>query len=391
MLVTQITTTKNSHSYKFSADFIFDNPYGGRREKIIFWCKWFYKALTNPYQAWRFGFTTRKRIWFEIPIEHSEPQNVSDAFYLIALPMAIATNEDLVFKGKVNPEILKKTREIEKYYHEISKRKLKILTKVQKRSVKNYTDYEGVAQFFTLGVDSFYTLLCHKSSEKVTRLIYIDGYDIPFYQKDFLNNVHQKITNVSKETKTIPIFASTNLRLTSDSVIGWGRFHVSALVAVHHLLKTNLIFISGESFEAADWGLRFGVDKLYSTKNKPVELVAHNLSREKKLSQTIKTNHKQLFLDNVRVCWENVRSKELIYNCSKCQKCLKTKLNLTALNIDETPTFLPVQTADLEKIRLVGHVYEEWQHLYKSLKNMKKVDLDILSAIKKVLEKPLRV
>lgn len=391
MLVTQITTIKNLNTYIFSADFIFDKPYGGKREKIIFWCKCLYQSLTNPYQTFKFGFSVRKRIWFEVPHNHAKIDEINNAFYLIALPMAIAANEDLIFRGDVDINLLKKTREIEKYYHEVSKRKIKIFVQNKRRFSNNKNTSQNSAQFFTMGVDSFFTLLCQKNQKNNQHLVYVDGFDIPFYQRQFLEKIHHKITKISKQTENSPIFVSTNLRLISDSVIGWGRFHVSALVAIYYFLNIQHIQISGESFEAEDWGLRFGVDKLYSSKNKTVELIAHNVSRDKKISRLIKNKQQKLFLENVRVCWENVREKELIYNCSECQKCLKTKLTLTSLNIENTPTFQQIKIKDLEKIHLVGHVYEEWQHLYQSLKKLEKIDNNILLAIEKVLEKPLRV
>lgn len=393
MFITQISTTTTQKTHLFSADFVFDKPYGGRKEKIIFWCKWIYHAITNPIQTLKFGFKVRKRIWYEVPTEFINKNSAWDAFYIIALPLAIALNEDLIFDGKVSLDLLKKTREIENYYHEVSKRKIKIKTRIEKNSEKNSGTNRLAAQFFTLGVDSFYTLYCldENRQHQNSSLIYVDGYDIPFYQKQFLKIVHQKIDQVALKNKKQSIFVSTNLRTMSDSIIGWGRFHVTALVAVHHLLKSSHVFISGESFEASDWGLRFGVDNLYSTKEKKVELVGHNISREKKLEKILDTNSKSIFLENVRVCWENVRGEKLIYNCSECQKCFKTKLSLMSLGVMETPTFLPIKTESLEKIHLVGHVYEEWQQLYQNLKKIKNIDKNILSAIEKVLEKPLRV
>ena len=45
----------------------------------------------------------------------------------------------------------------------------------------------------------------------------------------------------------------------------------------------------------------------------------------------------QIALDNLRVCWENRESR---FNCCKCEKCLRTMLNLhTAGVLDKCGTF----------------------------------------------------
>lgn len=387
--VTNITEKRSYNFIEFSADFIFSRPYGNKKRKILFGLKWILQFISYPIHTAQHGLSVRKRIWYRIPQSLADSTRVSDAFFHIALPIAIAVNEDLEFDGLVSQDLLKKSDEIYPYYQDLFKRKLHIQT-AGTHTVK--TKHTRVGQFFTLGVDSFFTLFCHKNAadRSPRHLIYVDGYDIPFYQRKFLNAVHKNIVEVAETTQTKPVFVETNLREVSDQIIGWGRFHVSALATVGTLLQFKKIYVSGESFEFPDWGLRSGADTLLSTKNLTLKLVAHNVSRGNKLKEILKSKHTPTFLKFVRVCWENVRESELAYNCSRCQKCVKTQLTFISLGIRELPTFFPLDRSAIEKIHLVKHVEPEWQRLFKTLQQQNAVSSEILTAIKTVLRKPTR-
>ncbi|HRN71435.1 MAG TPA: hypothetical protein PLS49_09750, partial [Candidatus Woesebacteria bacterium] len=385
-----ISINRSDKYTTFSADFIFSRHIGDSRFRRHNWIKWLKLIVMNPLEFRKFSNKVRKRIWYTIPTVYATKTTYYDAFFILALPLAIANQEELVFEGTISSELLKKTKRIETYYHEIYKKKTVITVKTTKHT-KEDTPYVG--QCFTLGVDSFYTLCCYtnKQDPPLRHLLYVDGYDIPFYQKKFLNEIHMNIKKVATRTNTKAIFVETNLRELTDHIIGWGRYHVSALVAVATFTNMKKVYINGESFEFPDWGLRFGVDKMYSSSYKQIQFIAHNVLREKKLEQILTTSYTDLFLQYVRVCWENVGIRHLPYNCSSCQKCIKTQLSLFTLGVTKTPTFLPLDIESVEKIHLVEHVYAEWQELYKKLQQKENVEPALLTAISEVLKKPMRV
>lgn len=389
MRVTQITTKRTKQQTTFSADFIFTRPYGGKKQTLGFWAKWLWQASRTPRHSLTQGFAVRKRIWYTVPNELALAENAADAFFIAALPLAIAMHDDLTFENAVSAELVKKSNAVQDFYHEVAKRKIAIKVK----TANTFVATSQVGQFFTLGVDSFYTLSAHKERrDPASRLLlYIDGYDVPFYQKKFLQTLHTAIRRVAKQTGNKPVYLETNIRQISDAILGWGRYHVSGLVAAATLLGLKKIYISGESFDSPDWGLRRGVDTLYSRKRQAVKLVGHEMLRVKKIKRILNTAHSNLFLQFVRVCWENVRLSPIPYNCSVCQKCLKTKLTLTALGVTKTPTLRSPTLAAIQKLQLVEHVFPEWQELYGDLKKSRNSSSTLLAAIKNVLEKPLRV
>lgn len=397
MRVTQITTQRTQKQTTFSADFIFARPYGGKKQKLWFWAQWLWQASRTPGHSLTQGFAVRKRIWYTVPTAFALLDNAADAFFIAALPLAIAMGEDLTFENSVSTGVIKKTAAVQDYYQEIAKRKIAVRVKAANTSVAkiahsvSLSNYTG--QFFTLGVDSFFTLCCYteKSDPTSHLLIYVDGYDVPFYQKKFLRTLHKNINHVATKTNNTPVYVETNIRQISDAILGWGRYHVSGLVAVATLLGLKKIYISGESFDSPDWGLRHGVDVLYSRKQHKVRLVGHAMVRIKKIKRILHSAQSSLFLQFVRVCWENVRLSPIPYNCSVCQKCLKTKLTLTSLGIKRTPTLHPATPDAIQKLQLVEHVFSEWQELYEDLQKSKRSTPALLTAIKNVLEKPLRM
>lgn len=389
MRVTNIAFHKEKSHTIYHADFIFDRPFGGRKDRLRFWILWSMRLLLHPLQTLKFGQTVRQQIWYRIPNAYAPAQVPNDAFFLLALPLAVATNEDLFFDGSVAKELLNKVKDIHEYYHEIKQRIVQVQT-TGTHPLQKANQHSG--QFFTLGVDSFYTL--DRVSKTVDmhrhKLVYVEGYDMPFYEKKFFQQVRRAINTVARSVHSQPIYIETNLRSITDKVVGWGRYHVSALVAVSTLLGFKKTLISGESFEALDWGLRLGSDKLYSTKNQALQLVAHNMSRIDKMQQLITAPIGKLFVRFVRVCWENARMKQVPYNCSVCQKCLKTKLMLLGLNVKHTPSLQTPKSETIERLQLVEHVAPEWHKLLKLLQKNPTIDPAYLTAIDKVLQKPLR-
>lgn len=389
MKVTNIQAKRSETQVTYSAEFTFSNPIGGRKRRAKFLLQTVLRAILHPIDALKSGFSSTHTVWYIVPNEFAIPENVHDAFFILALPLAIATNEDLEFVGDISKELKAKIEEMQSYYHEVAQRKIAVHLGL---STEKTVLINKTGQFFTLGVDSFHTLCCHTESGDLGKrhLFYIDGYDIPWKEKQFFHTIHKNIEAVAEETNTRAVFLQTNIREISDLILGWGFFHFTALSAVCTLIGFKKMYISGESFNTEHWGLRFGAETLYSMNGRHIVLVGHNVSRLEKTRRVVHSEHAKTFLKYVRVCWENVRNKHLVYNCSVCQKCLKTKLGLQALGVTDTPTFQPIDIQAVKKLHLVSHVYQDWVEVYEILKNQEMTDSQLLSAIDVVLKKPMR-
>lgn len=389
MRVTNFSIEHHRHLTTFSADFSYDRPFARRLHKLRYVLTHLSKTQfsTMPLDP---ILTQRQRVWFSVPSTLANESSYQDAFFIVALILALKLQQKLEFEGSVSPGLVAKIPALEKYYRfESSPRRIPVTTAGM---LSAPSSHRGHAQFFTLGVDSFYTLT-HLLKSKTTHphLLFVDGYDIPVRQKKFLQLIHSHINTVATATGCTPVFMHSNLREFSDEIMNWGQFHVAALAAISYLLPYQQIALNGESFDWPDWGLRFGVDHLFSTSSQQLTLVGHHLTRDLKIKALKRSPFLRLFLEHVRVCWKNVdHSRSVKYNCSRCQKCLRTMLLFRALDLTETPTFEPLDLKALKKVDMVGHVRQEWTILYTLLLKKPQHNQDLLRVLTDVLQKPIR-
>ena len=378
MRVTNFQIYKSGSNYKFSADFIFDYPSLSSR-------------LANLSSFFDNHLGGRHTIWFKVPLTHADTDSYQDGFFTIAMAFAFIRHEDLIFEGKVKDSILAKYEEFKKYY--AFDTGVEYNLKIYHQGIQeNLPKKRGVAQFFTLGLDSFYTLLCHQPNYKKLKrdLLFVGGYDIPLEKRSFLNQIYRRIKVVAKQVGGREVFIETNLRVLSNPIVNWGRYHMSALATSAMFLNYKHVIINGESFEFPDWGLRHGIDELFSNNQTHFSYAAHNMTRDKKIRGLQKSPLFSLVIAHLRVCWENILSEPVPYNCSNCQKCIRTQLNLLGLGVNKLPTFKQINPGKLSSLTIVDHVQKEWQTLYKMLINKRDIDPKIISAIWTVLQKPLR-
>jgi len=181
---------------------------------------------------------------------------------------------------------------------------------------------------FTLGVDSFYTLI--KEYDQIDTLLYIDGFDIDIQKKQLFNVVKNKLIEAGNDYNKKIIFSETNLRNIFNKIkdktgFAWGKyFHGPAIFCVFYGLINNYksLYIpsSVASSEKQLWGTAWHIDNFYSSSNFNI---IHNgdVNRVEKIKFLIENDNK--FLDHLRVCFLNPKDA---YNCSRCEKCLRTMI-----------------------------------------------------------------
>jgi len=192
----------------------------------------------------------------------------------------------------------------------------KILTKYSRlipeaKNIGITGSMKGSGCFFTGGVDSFYTFSCNP---EVKLLVYVEGFDIPLKEKDFMGVVVKRLREAAKEMGKELAVLQTNYR-DEAKVVPWEQQFGSALVMIAMSLQNHLnkMYIAGGE---GLWGQQKEIDELWSTET--MEIIHHgDVSRIEKIKaiSTIPTAMKHL-----RVCWESTTE----YNCGKCEKCLRT-------------------------------------------------------------------
>ena len=168
-----------------------------------------------------------------------------------------------------------------------------------------------------------------KNESEITHIILVHGFD---FQHDFEGKeevVHNITQAASKLGKTL-VQVETNLRDFTDKYVPWGLCHGSSLAAVALLLSGTFskVFIpSSHSYRwLVPWGSHPLVDPLWRS-TEELEMV-HDGCETIRVNKVAEIAKNAVAMSCLRVCWEN---RDGAYNCGKCEKCLRTMINLLVI------------------------------------------------------------
>jgi hypothetical protein len=210
-------------------------------------------------------------------------------------------------------------------------------------SVDSFTDDaardgRGVGCFFSGGVDSFYSALAR--ADDITHLIFITGFDIELSNDDLaeqaLTGARQAAAAMGKRLVEV----ETNLRTLSNRHVQWGtHYHGAALATVGLLLSEHIhTAIIPASYYVDDlypWGSHPELDPLWCSSK--VRFEHHGTDRTRPQKVQAISEH-DAAMDHLRVCWRN---PDGAFNCGRCEKCLRTMVNLRIAGVLERCRTLP--------------------------------------------------
>jgi hypothetical protein len=195
---------------------------------------------------------------------------------------------------------------------------------------------ERVMQFFTGGVDSFYTLKRHQST--VDALVYVHGYDVKLSDHTLRAQVSKELARAAHMTGRPLLEVSTNLKEALGRHGSWKIYHGAALAGLAHLLSGG--------FGAALIPATYAYDELYPLGSHPLTdpmwsgdslEVLHSGAEASRIQKLELIGDDEVVRETLRVCWENRGGS---YNCGACEKCIRTMILLKALGIfDDIRTF----------------------------------------------------
>lgn len=244
-----------------------------------------------------------------------------------------------------------------------------------------------VGAFFTGGVDSFYTFLKHQ--DEITDLIFVHGLDIQLDDTVLREKTSEMIHKVASEFGKNVIEIETNIRELLNYYVDWGKLgHGPALAVIGHLLSPTLhrIYIPS-SYTYANlfpWGSHPILDPLWSSDS--LEFIHDGCEATRVQKVALIAKH-EIALHSLRVCWTNPDS---LYNCGKCEKCIRTMINLKINNaLAQCTTFN--EELDIKQIKtLVAHDVGTRAFIKENLNVLEKnqTDKELIKALKYVLNKP---
>jgi hypothetical protein len=283
----------------------------------------------------------------EVHLEATVPLVAGATRWVPALvPVAMGTGSDLAVDGPVDPAAVEGARAAQQVLHGWYPH-LRVAAIDAPAGTDLPAPVAGVGCFFSGGVDSFYSVLQHR--DEITHLVFVHGFDIPIADEDLGDRARAAVRAAAASLGLTLLEVRTDLRRVSDGRADWQTlYHGAAMAAVAHALSDHVgrIIVPG-SYNQNDlhpWGTHPDLDHHWSGSRLRMEHDAVDVTRPEKVRAL--ADH-QVALDHLRVCFKN---PDGAYNCGRCEKCLRTMVNLSAVGALARCRTLP-GTLDLRDVR----------------------------------------
>jgi hypothetical protein len=199
------------------------------------------------------------------------------------------------------------------------------------------------AAFFSGGVDSFYTYLKHRAdpaeSDRIGSFILVNGFDINRRNVRLWEHTLEHIGSIAAAGDVDLTVVRSNIQGLVEPLLLWDYSHGGCLAGVGLFLRGafHQIYIPSTHSvaEQIPWGSNLALDGHWSTESTAFVHDGTEATRlEKVISQIARS---PLALEHLRVCFANENGA---YNCGRCDKCLRTMINLyVAGALEKSGTF----------------------------------------------------
>lgn len=254
----------------------------------------------------------------------------ADALAASALIPAMRSGSSLCISGTLSGQLRKNLSAIQNLYSSWHPELINV--PIESGGHTNVSERRGsrVGLFFSGGVDSFYTLLKHR--DEITDLIFVHGFDISADQSELGENVAGHLRAAATRFGKQLVVIQTDVRRMLSGFGEWGNVtHGAALAASAHLLPDEFrkVYISASYYHEylKPWGSHPELDPLWSSDGLEIE---HDGCEARRFDKIRKISGDPVAMQFLRVCWKN---KDGAYNCCRCEKCLRTMLDLQAAGV----------------------------------------------------------
>jgi hypothetical protein len=300
-------------------------------------------------------------LWYRFPAwcrPYLSAEN-GDPFLAALLVGAMRSEERLAIAAPISPRLHEALPEIQAIYDAFEPRARRIPVEVAVRELSLPRDgAPGVGLFFSLGVDSYYSLLKNEREHPadagtITHLLSVHGIDVPLPEWDetFPPDLLASFTWVAAETGKTLIPVVTNVRKVTARFAPWPTAHGGGLIAVALALGAGLrrihIAASATYDKLYPWGSHPLLDPLWSTEDLTV---IHDGCEMNTIDKTrfIVEARPALVLQTLRPC-AGFRPG---YNCGACLKCMRTMIDLLQFGYLDQCATLPHEI-DIARFREV--------------------------------------
>jgi hypothetical protein len=256
--------------------------------------------------------------------------NDASPFAAALLLPSMKQGEDLIIEGSISAKLYKGMHAImqEVLTWDIGLHPIKITADTL---VADPPQPAKSASFFSGGVDSFYTYLKHKTDpaegDRISSFILANGFDINRRNTRLWDRVLENIRSIAEAENVELAVIRSNIQPLIEPILLWDYAHGGCLAAVGLCLRGafHQIYIpSTHSIgEQIPWGSNLALDSHWSTES---TTFIHDGTEATRLAKVIsQIARSPLALEHLRVCFANEKEA---YNCGRCDKCLRTMINL---------------------------------------------------------------
>lgn len=275
------------------------------------------------------GMLDDEKLWYKLPKEFGQDQ-LADPFVAAALLVAMKAGESIKVDPKkpVSYKLLWGISLLQDLYSNWWPEFQPI--EVECEVGKAAPVQDGIASFFSGGVDSLYTF--YRRQQLVTHLVFLGGVDVQLDNEALYTEALKSNRTFAKQQEKTLIPVVTNLRdICHSKGISWGsQFSGAGLSSVALLLGFPYALVPASQAHEEHYpdATSPALDHLFSNEATTIyyDGAVKRYVKIKELGEIPSS------LDRLRVCWQDNG-----YNCGKCEKCVRTMLLLKFFNL-ECPT-----------------------------------------------------
>jgi len=333
-----------------------------------------------------------EELWFEIDRIDELPADDDCESYLLSMLMeGMAENREIVVHGAVSKELLSNLTEFQDVWVSWRPEKYNRVSIYVERLTLNSKIKSGAICAFSGGVDASFSVWRNTENRNGARTqaiclcAMVHGFDIPI---DDARAFHVAFSRAEATLSSLDLTIRairTNYR--NISKLDWNQTHGAALVGAlsnYKGLAGVCVLASGEPYSGTlrPWGSSPITDHLLSSGELAV---VHDGASHTRTQKVLALSEWPAGFENLKVCWEGEFKDR---NCGKCEKCVRTMLNIAANNLPIPPCFPSrvIILDDVKKLELKNEVVRgEWRQIRETAKR-NGISADWVRVVEKKLE-----
>jgi hypothetical protein len=304
-----------------------------------------------------YGRGSEERYIFRFPSSvEGQISRDGNPWLVLLLPLAVTLAEALRIPLPVDPVLLANARKVMETWESWEPRLRPVPIEAEVGCVQA-ASLGRSGQFFTAGIDSFFTTVKFESetNTNIDDFIFVHGFDIPLDNQHAWKAASKNVLRISEALGKDCILFATNLRATRWGETRWPELsHGAAIIGSGLALESRydqlIIPASWNDADLRPWGSHPNVDTLFSTQKTAVIHFGNQWRRTERTMWVASSNLRGLALAHLRVCSNDVGGQ----NCCRCGKCLRTMATLELLGVLAEATAFPDRRKMLDRI---AHLY----------------------------------